>query len=335
MSPATTPAWRGWPRRSPSSLPEAEILRIPRLGLPAVRPRLAQPRPGLRTHRHPRPAAGTRAQAARRADHRQRAGPARAATRPLSRAPAWSSPSTAISSPTNSPRFLEANGYGRADTVMEPGEYAIRGGIIDIFPAGEPDPVRLDLFGDTVESIRSFDPATQRSEGKRNRLVLRPVSEVPLDKDSVSRFRSAWRELFGQQAAEDPIYLSISDGRRHPGMEHWAPLFHPAMETLLDYLPGASVSLDHQSDRGPRRPTGNDRRPLRCPQTAAARRRGTLPSAAARQALSHRGGMGPDARRRPAARLQPIRQAGWRRRCGRRPDGPARSSPRRRQPRAA
>ena len=59
--------------------------------------------------------------------------------------------------------FLEAHGYGRAGTVMEPGEYAMRGGIIDIFPAGEPDPVRLDLFGDTIESIRVFDPATQRS----------------------------------------------------------------------------------------------------------------------------------------------------------------------------
>jgi transcription-repair coupling factor (superfamily II helicase) len=145
-------------------------------------------------------------------------------------------------------RFLEANGYGRAGTVMEPGEYATRGGIIDIFPAGEADPVRLDLFGDTIESIRAFDPATQRSESKRGQVVLRPVSEVPLDKDSITRFRTAWRELFGQQAATDPLYLSISDGRRHPGMEHWTPLFHPEMETLLDYLPGASVSLDYQAD---------------------------------------------------------------------------------------
>jgi transcription-repair coupling factor (superfamily II helicase) len=145
-------------------------------------------------------------------------------------------------------RFLEANGYGRANTVMEPGEYAVRGGIIDIFPAGEEDPVRIDLFGDTVESIRSFDPSTQRSEGKRNRMVLRPVSEVPLDKQAISRFRTEWRELFGPKAAEDPIYLSVSEGRRHPGMEHWAPLFHPVMETLLDYLPGASVSLDYQAD---------------------------------------------------------------------------------------
>jgi transcription-repair coupling factor (superfamily II helicase) len=144
--------------------------------------------------------------------------------------------------------FLEANGYGRAGTVMEPGEYAMRGGIIDIFPSGEPEPVRLDLFGDTIESIRVFDPSSQRSAGKRKSLSLRPVSEVPLGKDSIARFRSGWRDLFGQDAAKDPIYLSISDGRRHPGMEHWVPLFHPTMENLLDYLPDAAVSLDHQSD---------------------------------------------------------------------------------------
>ena len=144
--------------------------------------------------------------------------------------------------------FLEANGYGRAGTVMEPGEYAIRGGIIDIFPSGESDPIRLDLFGDTIESIRTFDPASQRSAGKRSGLTLRPVSEVPLDKESIARFRTNWRDLFGQDAAKDPLYLSISDGRRHPGMEHWVPLFHPTMENLLDYLPDAAVSLDHQSD---------------------------------------------------------------------------------------
>ncbi|MBV9116749.1 MAG: DEAD/DEAH box helicase, partial [Acetobacteraceae bacterium] len=145
-------------------------------------------------------------------------------------------------------RFLEANGYGRANTVMEPGEYAVRGGIIDVFPAGEAEPVRIDLFGDTIESIRAFDPGTQRSAANRQRLTVRPVSEVPLDKDAITRFRTAWRELFGQQAASDPLYLSVSEGRRHPGMEHWAPLFHQGMETLLDYMPGASVSLDHQAE---------------------------------------------------------------------------------------
>jgi len=145
-------------------------------------------------------------------------------------------------------RFLEANGYGRAATVMEPGEFAMRGGIIDIFPSGVPEPLRLDLFGDDIESIRAFDPASQRSAAKVDRLVLRPVSEVFLDRASVARFRTGWRELFGPGAAEDPLYLSVSDGRRHPGMEHWVPLFHESMETLLDYLPGASASLDHQGD---------------------------------------------------------------------------------------
>ncbi len=146
-------------------------------------------------------------------------------------------------------RFLDANGYGRAATVMEPGEFAMRGGIVDIFAAGAADPVRLDLFGDTIESIRSFDPTTQRSAAKQQTLVLRPVSEVALDRKSVARFRTGWRELFGQDATNDPLYLSVSEGRRHPGMEHWVPLFHEGMEMLPDYLgAGCSISFDHQAD---------------------------------------------------------------------------------------
>ncbi len=144
--------------------------------------------------------------------------------------------------------FLEANGYGRAGTVMEHGEYALRGGIVDLFPSGEPDPVRLDLFGDEIEDMRRFDPATQRSGKVLAELILRPVGEVTLDPASISRFRTAWREMFGGAAAEDPIYVSVSAGRRHPGMEHWAALFHGQMASLLDYLPDASVSLDHQAD---------------------------------------------------------------------------------------
>ena len=143
--------------------------------------------------------------------------------------------------------FLEANGYNRAGTVMEPGEYATRGGILDLFPAGEPEPVRVDLFGDTVESLRRFDPTSQRSTTKLTELVLRPVSEVPHDKAAISRFREAWRELFGPTAAADPLYQSVSEGRRYPGIEHWAPLFHERMETLLDYLEDPFVTLDHQS----------------------------------------------------------------------------------------
>ncbi len=143
-------------------------------------------------------------------------------------------------------RFLEANGYGRTGTVMEPGEYAVRGGLIDLFPSGEPEPVRIDLFGDEIEGLRRFDPETQRSGGGLDELWLRPVGEVFLDEASINRFRAGYRELFGAAAADDPLYVSISAGHRHPGMEHWAGLFHEQMETLPDYLPGASVSLDYQ-----------------------------------------------------------------------------------------
>ncbi len=142
--------------------------------------------------------------------------------------------------------YLESHGYGRSDTVMEPGEYAVRGGIIDIFPSGEGDPVRLDFFGDTVESVRRFDPATQRSTEKTAAFALRPVSEVTLDAASVARFRTEWRELFSQAASSDPIYQAISEGRRYPGMEHWVPLFHESMETLVDYLETPSFSFDNQ-----------------------------------------------------------------------------------------
>jgi transcription-repair coupling factor (superfamily II helicase) len=145
--------------------------------------------------------------------------------------------------------FLEANGYHRTGTVMEHGEYAMRGGIVDLFPAGEADPVRLDLFGDEIEDLRRFDTATQRSGERLESLTLRPVGEIFLDADSICRFRSAYRELFGGAAAEDPLYVSISAGRKHPGMEHWAGLFHASMETLLDHLgDGASVSFDHQAE---------------------------------------------------------------------------------------
>lgn len=144
--------------------------------------------------------------------------------------------------------FLEANGYNRSGTVMEYGEYAVRGGIIDLFPAGEGEPIRIDMFGDEIDAMRAFDPATQRSGANVHALTLRPVGEVFLDRDGIARFREGYRELFGAAAADDPLYVSISAGRRHPGMEHWAGLFHEHMETLLDHLgEGAIVSLDHQA----------------------------------------------------------------------------------------
>ena len=144
--------------------------------------------------------------------------------------------------------FLEANGYHRTGTVMEHGEYAVRGGIIDLYPAGEPEPIRLDFFGDEIEDMRRFDTASQRSGKAVPALSLRPVGEVFLDEASRTRFRSGYRELFGAAAADDPLYGAISAGRRYPGMEHWAGLFHENIVPLLDYLPCAEISFDHQAE---------------------------------------------------------------------------------------
>jgi transcription-repair coupling factor (superfamily II helicase) len=144
--------------------------------------------------------------------------------------------------------FVAQNGYRRAETVREPGEYAIRGGIVDIFPPGAIEPVRIDLFGDEVERIRGFDPLSQRTTGRLDRIELKAMSEVTLDDAAIQRFRIRYRELFGAANDADLLYASISAGRVYIGMEHWLPLFHERLETLLDYMPGAAITFDHQAE---------------------------------------------------------------------------------------
>jgi transcription-repair coupling factor (superfamily II helicase) len=144
--------------------------------------------------------------------------------------------------------FLRNNGYLRSDTVREPGEFAVRGGIVDLYPGGALQPLRLDFFGETIESIRSFDPLTQRSTGKGDEAVLRPVGEALLDDAAIQRFRQRYREAFGATGTDDPLYESISAGRRYVGMEHWLPFYYEQLETLFDYLPEAGVSFDYQAD---------------------------------------------------------------------------------------
>ncbi len=139
---------------------------------------------------------------------------------------------------------LEASGFMRTGTVMEPGEYAVRGGILDFFPPAQARPVRLDFFGDVIESIRVFDPVTQRTQGTKDSIVLLPVSEVPSGPDVVKRFRQRYIELFGAVRGEDPLYEAVSAGQRYPGVEHWLPLFHERLDTLFDYLPAAAVTID-------------------------------------------------------------------------------------------
>ncbi|WP_209424269.1 transcription-repair coupling factor [Pararhodobacter sp. SW119] len=144
--------------------------------------------------------------------------------------------------------WLARMGYSPSPTVTEPGDFAVRGGIIDIFASGHKEPVRLDLFGDVLDGLRLFDPASQRTTGKLDRLELSPASEVILDEPSIARFRQAYRAEFGAAGLDDPLYEAVSAGRKHQGMEHWLAFFHDRLETLFDYLPNASVMLDDQTE---------------------------------------------------------------------------------------
>ena len=142
--------------------------------------------------------------------------------------------------------FLVRMGFVQTPTVTEPGDYAVRGGIIDIYPPGQSGPVRLDLFGDVLDGARRFDPATQRTTQKLQVIELAPVSEIILDDVAVTRFRQNYRIEFGAAGTDDPLYEAISAGQKHQGAEHWLPFFHEKLETLFDYIPGASVYLDDQ-----------------------------------------------------------------------------------------
>jgi transcription-repair coupling factor (superfamily II helicase) len=142
--------------------------------------------------------------------------------------------------------YLAANGYSRASTVREPGDFAVRGGIVDLWPPGL-EPLRLDFFGDRLDAIRTFDAETQLSSGEVKAIELLPASEVPLDEVGIRRFRTGYVAAFGP-AVDDPLYESVSEGRKSPGMEHWLPLFYDKLETLFDYAPRALVMLAHHTD---------------------------------------------------------------------------------------
>ena len=144
--------------------------------------------------------------------------------------------------------WLEGNGFARTGTVRDTGEYAVRGGILDLFPAGLADPLRLDFFGDTLESIRVFDAESQRTTSQLRSLDLVPMSEVRLTTDSIRRFRQGYVTAFGAATRDDTLYEAVSEGRRHAGLEHWLPLLHEGLDTLFDYLPGVPVLADPRMD---------------------------------------------------------------------------------------
>jgi transcription-repair coupling factor (superfamily II helicase) len=144
--------------------------------------------------------------------------------------------------------WLELNGYLRASTVREPGEYAVRGGILDLYPPGMGDPVRFDFFGDSFETIRAFDSETQRTTGELRGLDLVPAAEFQITTETIRKFRTGYVAAFGAPQRDDQLYESVSEGRRHPGMEHWLPLFHDKLDTLFDYVPGSPIVTEPLAD---------------------------------------------------------------------------------------
>ncbi len=216
--------------------------------------------------------------------------------------------------------FFRNNGYIRTDTVREPGEFAVRGGIIDLYPAGAPQPLRLDFFGDTIESIRSFDPLTQRSTGAATEANLRPVSEVLLDDAAIRRFRERYREEFGATGTDDPLYQIGQRGTalcRHGAL---AAALLRAARNLVRLPPQRRDLARPSSGRGSRPPPRRNRRLLRRAAQCHDRRARWFPglsSAASRAALSRRSGMAQGvaratgcpglALRRARNRSQPIR----------------------------
>ncbi|SFV31196.1 transcription-repair coupling factor (superfamily II helicase) [Devosia crocina] len=138
------------------------------------------------------------------------------------------------------------NGYLRVPTVRESGEYAVRGGLVDLFPASAEAPLRFDFFGSQLESIRTFDPDSQRTTGTLKRVDLTPMSEVILNEETIRRFRQNYTATFGGNTVDDTLYASVSGGSRYSGTEHWLPFFYEHMDRLADYTGDAPFVFDDQ-----------------------------------------------------------------------------------------
>ena len=139
------------------------------------------------------------------------------------------------------------NGYLRVPTVREAGEFAVRGGLIDLYPAGADAPLRFDFFGKQLESIRTFDPETQRTSGNVKSIALAPMSEVLLDDEAIKRFRRNYTTAFGGNTVDDPLYAAVSAGQRFAGVEHWLPFFYERMDELADFTGDAPFVFDDQA----------------------------------------------------------------------------------------
>jgi transcription-repair coupling factor (superfamily II helicase) len=148
------------------------------------------------------------------------------------------------------PTALQENlvhaGYRHVSAVMEHGEFAVRGNLVDLFPMGSRRPYRIELFDEDIESIRSFDPDTQRSVEKVEQVRLLPAHEFPLDKAAITRFRNAYRAAFEGDPQQSVIYRDVSQGIAPAGIEYYLPLFYDEVETLFDYLPTETLIVQPQ-----------------------------------------------------------------------------------------
>ncbi|MDH5572931.1 MAG: transcription-repair coupling factor, partial [Gammaproteobacteria bacterium] len=136
---------------------------------------------------------------------------------------------------------LESSGYNCVSSVIEHGEFAVRGSLLDLFPMGSKQPYRIELFDDDIESIRSFDPETQRSDQQVEEVQLLPAREFPMNKDGISHFRQSYRARFEGNPQNNPLYRDISNGLAAPGIEYYLPLFFDQTATLFDYLPASTL----------------------------------------------------------------------------------------------
>lgn len=145
--------------------------------------------------------------------------------------------------------YAAMNGYTKVEQVMEPAEFAVRGDIIDIFPSGAKEPLRIDLFDEDIERIRTFNPLSQRTTGELEKYTFGLANEVVLDAHTVKNFRTTYREAFGTNSLKDELYESISAGKKYIGMENWLPFFYEEkLPSLFDYLPDAKLILGRDFD---------------------------------------------------------------------------------------
>ncbi len=140
-------------------------------------------------------------------------------------------------------RRLEAGGYRCVSQVMEHGEFAVRGSVFDLYPMGSALPYRIDLFDDEIESIRTFDADTQRSQAKVDRIGLLPAREFPFHEEAVARFRQRWRARFEGDPTACPVYRDVSDHLAPGGVEYFLSLFFDQTATLFDYLAPSCLAV--------------------------------------------------------------------------------------------